>query len=103
MESWNGLIFDNIKIVNRNLNMCNLPEKASRMLYDMEACLCSGDGLTEGSAFRAENRTVADRVLGMTGMPARVGDAKVSGDIVRFRVEPNGYGISDLYFKVRAK
>ena len=46
-ESWNKHVMDGILTVNRNLHKGGLlPEKAQRLLYGLEDCLCSGDGLS---------------------------------------------------------
>lgn len=101
MQKWNDNLFEGLRLVNRNLNMEGVPAKAAEMLYDMECCLCSGDGLSRRSAFRASSLSVVDRVLGMIDMRDKMECSYVDGDILRIRMRTNLYGINNLYFSVK--
>ena len=96
--SWNDNIFDGIKAVNRNLFKGGLPERAANLLYDMECCLCSGDGLTEGTAFRACDDKVVDRVLGLLGVRDAVRRTSDGDGLIRVDLAENSFGIGSLYF-----
>ena len=68
-ESWNKHVIDGILTVNRNLHKGGLlPEKAQRLLYGLEDCLCSGDGLSPQTAFRAQDERVAEKAMELLGM-----------------------------------
>ena len=58
--TWNETIFAGIRRVNQCLYSSQHPEKAEAMLYMMEDCLCSGDGLSPKTTFRAKNEKVVD-------------------------------------------
>ena len=66
-ESWDKHVMDGLLAVNKNLHKGGLlPEKAQRMLYGLEDCLCSGDGLSPQTAFRGANAT--DMLTGHFGV-----------------------------------
>ena len=80
--TWNETVFAGIRNVNQCLHSGQLPEKAEAMLYMMEDCLCSGDGLSPETAFRAKDERVVEKVLGVLGVKGkigRVGDAGMAG------------------------
>ena len=71
-EPWDKHVMDGILAVNRNLHKGGmLPEKAQRMLYGLEDCLCSGDGLSPQTAFRAQDERVAAKAMELLGMDSR--------------------------------
>ena len=62
--NWNDHLFDCLSRVNHSLHsFLPVNERAKALLSDMERCLCSGDGLSARSAFRAADPVVADRIL----------------------------------------
>ena len=72
---------------------------ASNLLNMMESCLCSGDGLTGGTAFKAGNVTVMDRTIGMLGLCDSVRDVQHKECLSIVSLTDNQYGIAELYFK----
>ena len=101
MLNWNDQLFEGLKAVNRNLNAAPLPAKAEKLLRELECCLCSGDGLTEESAFKAVSLLVVDRMLGVTGMRDEMECSHIDGETLRVQMGRNRYGIESLYFTVR--
>ena len=92
---------DGIKAVNRNLHKGGLlPEKAQRLLYSLESCLCSGDGLTPETAFRAADERVADRAVELLGMNGTGGTGRRVGDAAEIPVGENPYGLRSLFFTI---
>ncbi len=99
MTLWEQLIFDKLCKVNHNLQISGLPEKAREDLYGLESCLCSGDGLAPGSAFRAKDEEGINRMVSLLGLnrefdleSSRVGMQVVS-------VGKNQFGVDKLYFQ----
>ena len=96
---WDDIIVDRIKTVNRSLHKGGeLTKKAESMLYDIECCLCSGDGLSPSSAFIAKNQWVAERVLDLMGLSGH--PAKTAGGCERMDLERNMYSLERLWFKI---
>ena len=98
---WDQHVMDGIKAVNRNLHKGGiLPEKAQQLLYGLESCLCSGDGLSPETAFRAGNGRVADRAVELLGM--NVSDWTVRRDrkAAIAAVGENPFGVRSLYFTI---
>lgn len=97
---WDDNILDCIKAVNRNLHHGGaLPMKASEMLYDMECCLCSGDGLYPSSAFRVSSQTVMSKVISILGL-----NGDTAHDVrgyERIDLERNIYSLERLWFKIK--
>ena len=100
MQSWNDHLFEGLRTVNRSLNAGALPPKAARLLLELECCLSSGDGLSEGSAFRAVSLLVVDRVLGVTDMRDKMECSHINGEMLRVQMGGNRFGIGSLYFSV---
>ena len=99
-ESWNKHVMDGILTVNRNLHKGGmLPEKAQQMLYGLEDCLCSGDGLSPQTAFRAQDERVAEKAMELLGMD-RQGQPERKGSISQVPVDENPYGVHALYFSI---
>ena len=99
-DLWNENIFNGIKTVNRNLNKNReqLTEKASALLYSMESCLCSGDGLSTETAFKAADGRVAERVLGVLGVHEEAGAMDVNEGLTAIPLAGNPFGIQRVYF-----
>lgn len=99
-DPWNENIFNGIKTVNRNLNKNRelLTEKASQLLYGMESCLCSGDGLTAETAFRAANERVAERVLGVLGVHEEADPMDGAMGLTVIPLARNPFGVKRVYF-----
>ena len=99
-DPWNENIFNGIKTVNRNLNKNRelLTEKASQLLYGMESCLCSGDGLTAETAFRAANERVAERVLGVLGVHEEADSMDGAMGLTVIPLARNPFGVKRVYF-----
>ena len=100
-DTWNEHVMDGIKAVNRNLHKGGfLPEKAQLLLYGMESCLCSGDGLSPETAFRAADERVAGRTVELLGMSAAAGTARREGAVAEIPVGENPYGVRSLFFTI---
>lgn len=99
-DPWNENIFNGLKTVNRNLykNRALLTEKATQLLYGMESCLCSGDGLTAETAFRAANERVAERVLGVLGVHEETGPMDNAMGLTVIPLAGNPFGVKMVYF-----
>ena len=99
-ESWDKHVMDGIVAVNRNLHKGGmLPEKAQRMLYGLEDCLCSGDGLSPQTAFRAQDERGAEKAMELLGMD-RQGQPERKGAISQVPVDENPYGVQALLFSI---
>ena len=99
-ESWDKHVMDGLLAVNKNLHKGGLlPEKAQRMLYGLEDCLCSGDGLSPQTAFRAQDERVAEKAMELLGMD-RQGQPERKGTISQVPVDENPYGVQALYFSI---
>ena len=98
--TWNETIFAGIRKVNQCLYSGQLPEKAEAMLYMMEDCLCSGDGLSPETAFRAKDERVVEKVLGMLGVK-KVGGVRDDAGVTVVRVEGNVMGVNEIFFSFR--
>lgn len=97
-ERWNEHVMDGIVAVNRNLHKGGmLPEKAQRMLYGLEDCLCSGDGLSPQTAFRAQDERMAEKAMELLGMDSH-GQPERQGAISQVSVDENPYGVHALFF-----
>lgn len=99
-DLWNENIFNGIKTVNRSLNKNReqLTEKASALLYSMESCLCSGDGLSAETAFRAAEEKIAERVLGLLGVQEDAGPTSIDKSLTVIPLTRNPFGIQRVYF-----
>ena len=99
-DPWNENIFNGLKTVNRNLykNRALLTEKATQLLYGMESCLCSGDGLTAETAFRAANERVAERVLGVLGVHEETSPMDSAMGLTVIPLAGNPFGVKRVYF-----
>ena len=71
-------------------------------LSRLEDCLCSGDGLTEESAFRAKGPDTVKRVLSLLGISASGAGRETCGNRCRIPLEENPFGLRALYFSVQA-
>lgn len=96
--TWNDTIFAGIRKVNHCLHSGQLPEKAEAMLFLMEDCLCSGDGLSPETAFRAKDERVVEKVLGVLGVK-KVGGGRDDAGVAVVHVGENEMGISEIYFR----
>lgn len=100
-DNWNKHVMDGIIAVNRNLHKGGfLPEKAQRLLYGLESCLCSGDGLSPETAFRARDERVAERAVELLGMGAFSHPTKRDSDMAEISVGENPYGVHSLFFTI---
>lgn len=92
---------DGIVAVNRNLHKGGiLPEKAQRMLYGLEDCLCSGDGLSPQTAFRAQDERVAAKAMELLGMDKHDQLVRKDGTTAQVSVDENPYGVQALFFSI---
>lgn len=99
-ESWDKHVMDGIVAVNRNLHKGGmLPEKAQRILYGLEDCLCSGDGLSPQTAFRAQDERVAAKAMELLGVDSH-GLPERKGAISQVPVDENPYGVHTLFFSI---
>ena len=98
-ERWNEHVMDGIVAVNRNLHKGGmLPEKAQRMLYGLEDCLCSGDGLSPQTAFRAQDERMAEKAMELLGMDGHGPVESNDGITAQVTVDDNPYGVRALFF-----
>lgn len=99
--NWNDNVFNCLRQVNHSLHgEFPLPKRASTLLYGMESALCSGDGLTDGTAFRAGSMTVVDRVVSLLGLGDSVRSVSRDGDVALVSLEDNPFGVNRLYFRI---
>lgn len=99
--NWNDNIFNCLHLVNSKLHgFCPLPEKASALLSGMESCLCSGDGLSDRTAFKAGCAVVVDRTLNLLGMGGSIRRIEQEDGTTIVSLSENPYGIGKLYFKI---
>ena len=97
--NWNEKVFACIRQVNKQrYSGYQMPELAAKRLYMMESCLCSGDGLSFDSAFRAENPSIMEGILGLLGITECISDIQVDGFQSVVTLTENPYGIANLYF-----
>lgn len=98
-SSWNEKVFDCIRLINGQLHggYC-VPEMASKLLKRMETCLCSGDGLTSETAFKAESETVMERTLGLLGLHDSVCEVRHRDCLSILSLSDNPYGLTKMYF-----
>ena len=85
-------------MVNKNLQNPSLPEKARIDLFSMECCLCSGDGISDMTAFRADNETIMDKVLGILRLREFVQGIRKAGKSHVVSFINNPMGVRSLYF-----
>ena len=64
----------------------------------MERCLCSGDGLTAETAFRAANARVAEHVLGVLGIHEEAGPIDSTMGLTVIPPAGNPFGVQRVYF-----
>ena len=100
LEKWNKLIFDNICIVNRCLYKGAPPSHAGELLFSIQRGLCSGDGLSENSPFKAESQLVADRLLNLLNLKAFIKSTDLQGNMLSVQLGTNPYGIDTVYILV---
>ena len=98
-DPWDACVFDALARVNGCLHRTGMPEAASRLLENLQDCICSGDGRTPETAFKAASPMVMDRVLFLL-----VGDGAVSGeesvgDRIRVILGGDGFPVRDIWFK----
>ena len=99
-ESWDKHVMDGIVAVNRNLHKGGmLPEKAQRMLYGLEDCLCSGDGLSPQTAFRAQDERVAAKAMELLGIVIFL-FLRPLEKYFEVPVDDNPYGVHALFFSI---
>ena len=100
--NWNDHLLDCLSRVNRSLHsFLPVNERANALLSDMERCLCSGDGLSARSAFRAADPVVADRILGMLGVRESVSGLRRGDGCTLYTLSENPYGVGNVYFTLR--
>lgn len=100
-EPWDKHVMDGILTVNRNLHKGGLlPEKAQRLLYGLEDCLCSGDGLSPQTAFRAQDERVAEKAMELLGMDKNGQLERKDGTTAQVSVDENPYGVQALFFSI---
>jgi hypothetical protein len=100
-DNWNKHVMDGIMAVNRNLHKGGfLPEKARQLLYGLESCLCSGDGLSPETAFRARDERVAERAVELLGMNAFSYLSEQDSGTAEVPVGENPYEVHSLFFTI---
>ncbi len=97
-SSWDGEVLDGILRVNRALHQRGVPRAAAELLYGMQCCLCSGDGLSPATAFRSGGPGVTRRVLSLLGMDSHVDRLCRAGGLVEVTLWPNPHSVRNLWF-----
>ena len=102
---WNVNVFNSLKTVNQSMyqNSEYLTEKASELLYNMECCLCSGDGLTFETAFIASDFRVMERVLWVLGVSKADDRRYACGGITGIPLLANPFGVRRVFFAIGIK
>ena len=95
---WNNAVMDGIISVNRALHHGNPPAKAGALLYGMQCCLCSGDGLSPRTAFRSGGPLVTEKTLKNLGLLESVERIGGRAPMRAVRLSKNPYGLRYLYF-----
>ena len=95
---WNNAVMDGIISVNRALHHGNPPAKACDLLYGMQCCLCSGDGLTPRTAFRSGSPLVTEKTLKNLGLLESVQGIGGRAPMRAVRLSGNPYGLRYVYF-----
>ena len=95
---WNNAVMDGIISVNHALHHGNPPERAAGLLYDIQCCLCSGDGLTPWTAFRSAGPLVTEKTLKSLGVLENVERIGGRTPMRAVRLSRNPYGLNHLYF-----
>lgn len=72
------------------------------MLFLMEDCLCSGDGLSPETAFRAKDERVVERVLGVLGVK-KVGKDRDEAGMVVVHVDRDAMRVKELFFIISVR
>ena len=103
LEKWNKLIFDNLCIVNRCLYKGAPPSHAGELLFSIQCGLCSGDGLSEKSPFKAESQLVADRLLNLLNLKAFIKSTDLQGGMLSVQLVTNPYGIDTVYILIQSE
>ena len=103
LEKWNKHIFDNICIVNRCLYKGAPPSHAGELLFSIQCGLCSGDGHSEKSPFKAESQLVADRLLNLLNLKAFIKTTDLQGGMLSVQLATNPYGINTIYILIQSK
>ena len=71
------------------------------MLYMMEDCLCSGDGLSPETAFRAKDERVVEKVLGILGVKGKIGRGGGDKGMGVVQVDGDTAGVEELFFSFK--
>lgn len=101
MNTWNDIIFGALARVNRCIHFGgDNTVKGAESLRCLEDCLCSGDGLTRPSAFRAKDIRTAERVLSLVGLSERVTGRTLDGDILSYRLGVNPLWMDAVHFRL---
>ena len=97
---WNVNIYNGLVAVNKSLYQTGdaLPAKASELLYNIESCLCSGDGLSSETAFRASDGKVVERVLGVLGVEKADNRRCSSAGVRGIPLAWNPFGVRRVFF-----
>ena len=65
----------------------------------MQDCICSGDGRTPVTAFKAASPKVMDRVLSLLAVEGAVSGKESLGDSIRVILGGDGFPVRDIWFK----
>lgn len=98
-DPWDASIFDALARVNGCLHRTGMPEAASRLLEEMQECICSGDGRTPVTAFKAASPKVMDRVLSLLVGEGTVSGEEFVGGSIRVILGGDGFPVRDIWFK----
>ena len=99
MTLWEKELFDKLCKVNHNIEIAGLPEKAREALLSLETSLCSGDGLTPGSAFRAKDEEGINRMVLLFGLNREHDEDSSCAGLQVVSVGENRFGVDKLYFQ----
>lgn len=99
IAGWDEALFTGLCRVNRSLHApVSMTDGARAFLSDLQACICSGDGLTSRTAFKAGGEKVVDRMLSILGLEETVSGRRDEEGCRVLSVASNPYGITSLYF-----
>ena len=102
-DPWDALIFKALTKVNACLHSAEMPEAASRRLEDMQACICSGDGRTRETAFRASSAWVREKVLSLLDAEGSVSKEESQENYTRVILNGDYAPIGAVWFKTNGR
>ena len=102
-DPWDACVFRALARVNGCLHRADMPQAASRLLEDIQACICSGDGRTMESAFKAPSRRVMEKVLSLLDVEGSVAEEEPQGNYTRVTLLGENAPLGAVWFKTMEK